>query len=711
MDLFEASREVAERLDDRPVEGLSAEEAGREVELLRPLVRAHAHRYYVLDDPVLTDGEYDVLYQRLQALEEAHPELVAPDSPTQRVGGQPLDAFEKVRHPQRMLSLANAFDADDVRDWYDRCRRGLERGEDEPLPLTGELKIDGLAVALTYVEGTFEVGATRGNGRVGENITTHVRTIRDVPLRIPVRSGVAAGVPARMEVRGEVFMRKSAFETLNARLEEGGKQPFANPRNAAAGSLRQLDPGVTATRPLRFYSYGVGPVEGHMPGTQHEVLDRLQALGLPTNPHRRQFEDVEEAVAFCERWTERRDDLDYEIDGIVLKVDDLVLQDQLGTIATSPRWAVAFKFPAREATTRLVGIEVNVGRTGIIKPEAILEPVGIGGVTVRQATLHNEDYIRERDICVGDVVVVKRAGDVIPQVVRPVVEARSGRETPWVMPSFCPRCGTELVRLPEEADWYCVASDCPAQFIRLVEHFAGRSAMDVEGLGEKLAVQLVEEGLVQTLADLYRLREEDLVGLERFAEKKAANLIAALEASKGRPLSRLVHGLGLRHVGLTTAELLVQHHESLEALGQATAEALAEIDGIGAVIAKSVVDWFEVEDNRTLVDALRALGVNTERLDRERRALSDDEEAALPAAGKTFVLTGRLPNLTRREAKARIQAARGRVTGSVSGTTDFVVAGENPGSKLDAARAHGVPVLDEKGLLDLLAEASGQPPG
>ena len=700
MDLLEASNEFQEELGAQPVEVLSQGEAQRLAERLRPLLQALGYRYYVLDDPLLPDAEYDALYRRLEKIEATFPDLRTPDSPTQRVGGAPLDAFEKVRHPERLLSLSNAFDATEVRDWYDRCRRGLDLDEEDNIPLTAELKIDGLAVALTYADGRLEVAATRGNGRVGENITAGVRTIRDVPLRIPATPDNGRRAPTRLEVRGEVFMLRSAFEALNERLAGAGEKPFANPRNAAAGSLRQLDPKVTARRPLSFFAYGVGPVRGETPGTQHTLLQWLRRFGFPTSAHVQRFEGVEAAVAFCETWAARRDALDYEIDGVVLKVDAFAQQQALGVIAKAPRWAVAYKFPAREATTRLTGIAVNVGRTGAIKPEAVLEPVGLGGVTVSQATLHNEDYIRDLDIRVGDTVVVKRAGDVIPQVVRPVKEARTGNEAPWQMPETCPSCGSTLTRLPDEADTYCMASDCPAQFIRLVEHFVARGAMDIEGLGEKLAVQLVEAALVADLADLYRLKKSDLLDLERFAERRAANLVAAIEASKERPLSRLLFALGLRHVGLTTAELIIKRYASLDALAAASKEELEAIDGVGPVIAESVAGWFAREHNLRLVGALKALGVNTERLPRE--APPEDDASDRPAAGKTFVLTGSLPSLTRKEATEKIEQAGGTVTGSVSGNTDYLVAGENPGSKLGAAEARGVPVLSEADLIALL---------
>jgi len=691
------------------VEELSEDRAERRIARLRELVAAHARRYHVHDAPVIADAEYDALYRRLERLEDAFPQFDDPTSPTKRVGGEPIDEFEKVRHPQRLLSLSNAFDAGEVREWYDRCLRGLQETKFEdaaPPALAAELKLDGLAVALTYEDGRLARAATRGNGRVGEDITAGARTIQSVPLRLPVpgvdrETGASPpGAPERMEVRGEVFMRKSRFERLNERLTEAGEKPFANPRNAAAGSLRQLDPKVTARRPLSFFAYGTGPVSGgDHPEAQHALMQWLERMGLPVEEHTTRFDDLGAAIAFCERWAEGRDDLDYETDGVVLKIDDVRRQEALGFISTAPRWAVAYKFPAREATTRLRRIEVNVGRTGAIKPEAALEPVEVGGVTVSQATLHNEDYIRERDIREGDRVVVKRAGDVIPQVVRAVAEERSGDEVPWRMPATCPACGSDLNRLDGEADWFCFNTDCPAQFIRLVEHFVSRGGMDIDGLGEKLAVVLVEEGLVEHLSDLYRLTEDDLLPLERFAEKRAANLTAAVAASKERPLARLLFALGIRHVGRTVAELIVANYASLNDLAEASKEELEAIDGIGPVIAESIADWFDVEKNRRLVSELRKLGVRTERMAREAPAEEQSDDEALPLAGQTLVLTGSLPSgRTRRAATDAIEAAGGNVTSSVSGNTDAVVAGENPGSKIEDAEARGVPVWDEADL-------------
>ena len=707
MNLVHATQQIERELAETDLDGLSSEKAAALAGTLRPLLHAHSHRYYVQDDPVITDSAYDRLFAALQQIEARFPDLATPDSPTQRVGGAPLDRFEKVRHTVPLLSLGNAFDLDGVRAWYERCQRGLVKAgydEDVQPALTAELKIDGLAVALTYRSGRLEVAATRGNGVVGENITQNVRTIRPIPLQIvaqanPAERGQAVQVPQSIEARGEIYMRRSDFERLNERLARNEEKVFANPRNAAAGSLRQLDSAVTATRPLSFFAYGVGPVDGDAPASQHALLEWLGRLGFPTNPYVTQFDDLDGALAFCERWTADRDTLDYEIDGVVLKIDDFAQQEALGFVSNAPRWAVAFKFPAREATTRLLDIFVNVGRTGAIKPEAKLEPVEIGGVTVSQATMHNEDFIAGRDLRIGDTVVVKRAGDVIPQVVKAIVEARTGEEKVWQMPERCPACDTELVRLPGEAERYCLSSDCPAQFIRLVEHYAGRGAMDIEGLGEKMAVLLVEQNLIRHLADLYRLGQDDLEGLEGFAEKRAQNLLAGINRSKGRPLSRLLFALGLRHVGKTVAELLVARYESLDAMAAASQEDLEAIDGIGPVIAESVADWFALEDNRHLVADLDGLGVNTRRLPEEAPPPADGA-----AAGKTYVLTGTFPTLSRKEAQDVIKKAGGNVRSAVSKNTDYVVAGESPGSKLTKARELGVAVLTEAELLGMLEE-------
>ncbi len=663
---------------------------------LADVLRLHGLRYYAHDAPLITDGEYDALYHALIALEGAYPDLVTPDSPSQRVGSGPLESFVKVRHARPMLSLGNAFSLEDVEKWYARCVKGLDG---HAPALTAELKIDGLAISLTYEGGGLAVGATRGNGTVGEDVTHNVRTVRAIPLRL------AGDAPESLDVRGEIYMPRGAFEQMNASLEATGDKAFANPRNAAAGSLRQLDPAITATRPLAFFAYGIGPMEAaDAPRGQWELLSWLGSLGFPINPHIKKCSTLQDALDYCAYWTAHRDSLDFEIDGVVLKVDRFDEQDVLGFVSNAPRWAIAFKFPAREATTTLLDIIVNVGRTGAIKPEAVLEPVPIGGVTVSQATLHNEDYIQSRDIRIGDTVVVKRAGDVIPAVLGPVLDARPGGTAPWAMPRNCRDVHNfdcpihaDFVREEGEADYYCVATDCPFQFIRHVEHFASRSAMDIEGLGSRLAIQLVEAGLLETLDDVFGLKHDPLAALEGFAEKKAANLVAGIENAKNRPLARLLFGLGIRHVGATVAEMLVAHFDTLDALGAAAPETLEAIDGIGSVIAQSVVAWFAEDDNRALVERLRAHGVNLARLPEEAVAIARAADG--PLAGLTVVITGTLPTLSRSDAAALIKRAGGSVAGSVSKKTSLVLAGENAGSKLAKANELGIDVIDEATLL------------
>lgn len=698
MNIVDTSREILHRVRAADVPAMSEPDARDLVDELAALLRAHDHRYYVLDDPLITDGEYDELMSALSALEHEFTSLASSDSPTRRVGGEPLVRFEKARHAQPLLSLSNAFTPEDVKAWYLRCIRQIEKKTGEAMrpSVTAELKIDGLAVAITYRDGRLEIAATRGNGVVGENITRNVETIPSVPLRIPIDP--ARNAPETLEVRGEIYFKRSEFEKLNDRLREQSLKTYVNPRNAAAGSLRQLDPTITADRPLSFFAYSTGVVSGDLPDGQLATLNWIRELGFPTNPFVSRFDDIDDVIRFAVDWADRRDELDYEIDGVVLKIDDFKLQRILGFVSTAPRWAVAYKFPARDATTRLLDIIINVGRTGAIKPEAVLEPVEIGGVTVSQATLHNEDYILNRDIRIGDTVVVKRAGDVIPQVVNPLPDIRDGSEVEWRMPSSCPACGSDLVRLEDEADYYCISSECPAQFIRLVEHFASRGAMDIEGLGSKMAVVLVENDLVSHLSDIYRLTTDDLLSLDGFGPKRAENLIAGIEASRTRPLNCLIAALGIRHVGRTTAELIVASFASMEEIGRASIDDLAAIDGIGTVIAESIVDWFATDDNARLVSELEALGVNVFRLPEEEPA-SGGESAVRT---KSFVLTGTLPSLSRSDASALIKRAGGTTSSSVSRKTDFVVAGENAGSKLEKAKELGVKVINETDLLRLL---------
>jgi len=661
------------------------------VEDLISVLREHGLLYYRDAEPLITDGEYDELLGWLKDLETDHPELLRLDSPTHRVGAQPRDGFEKVTHPEAMLSLGNAFNGEELKAWYERCRKRLEADDGEELPLTAELKIDGLAVALTYQNGLLTRAATRGDGRVGELISQNARTIRTVPLRL---SSGGVEYPETVEIRGEVYFPKTAFERLNDSLREKDQKTFANPRNAAAGSLRMLDSSVTASRDLAFYAYSTGPSSAPVGASQHETLKTLSDWAFDVNVEARRFTSIEDVVDYCESWALRRDSLDYEIDGVVVKVDYFDLQRRLGNVSNAPRWAIAFKFPARESTTRLNDIVINVGRTGMITPEAVLEPVLIGGVTVSQATLHNADYILDRDIRIGDTVVVKRAGDVIPAVVSAVPSARTGEEVEWEMPHTCPACSSELERLEGEADHYCVSSTCPEQFIRLVEHFASRDAMDIDGFGTKLAIQLVEAGLISKLQDIFALKRVNLLELEGFAEKKADSLLSGIESSKGQRLSRLLFALGIRHVGRTTAELLVGCFPDIDSMVESDEQAFLEVDGVGTVIASSLVDWFSLDSNRELIAALKESGMSLSR--REDEKPSEGDNAAFE--GMTFVVTGTLPTMGRKEVQEYIKRRGGKVSSSVSSKTSYVVLGENPGSKATRAAELNIQILDQDSL-------------
>jgi DNA ligase (NAD+) len=660
---------------------------------LRREINHHAYRYHTLDDPVISDAEYDRMMQELRELEAAHPEMITPDSPTQRVGGEPLDQFEKVIHPVRMTSLGNAFGDGDMRAWLARIGRLLpDDVAVAGLDFVVEPKFDGLAVALTYENGSLVRGATRGNGVEGENVTANLRTVKSIPLRIPLSPD--GPPPARIEVRGEVYMPIADFNEMNRRQSERGERLYANPRNAAAGAVRQLDPRITARRPLSFFAYAIGYAEGgETVATQWEALQYVRRLGFPVNPDVRCSRDFDEVLAFIHEWMERRHELPYEADGVVVKVNDLALQERLGVVGNAPRWAIAYKFPAREATTRLHKIAVNVGRTGVLTPYAVLEPVNVGGVTVRQATLHNFEDLQRKDIREGDTVVLKRAGDVIPQVVKPILELRPPGLAPYQPPERCPSCGEPVARSEDEVAVYCVNSACPAQLIRRVEYFVSRGAMDIEGFGIKVAEQLIEAGLIQDVAGIYYLRREQLLGLEGFAEKKADNLLAAIEASKAQPLERVVTALGIRGVGGVAAYTLVRAFPSMRALAGASLEDLQGVEGIGPHIARNLVEWFERPPNREVIDKLRGAGVRVEAEAPERRPDI--------LAGLTFVITGTLPAMTRDEAAALIEGRGGKVTGSVSARTDYLVLGENPGSKLDRARSLGIKIIDEAGLREL----------
>ncbi|HWO94157.1 MAG TPA: NAD-dependent DNA ligase LigA, partial [Dehalococcoidia bacterium] len=615
--------------------------AARErIEQLRAQIVYHDYRYFVLDSPEISDAESDELMRELRALEEAHPELITPDSPTQRVGGEPVAAFGIVEHPVPLLSLANAFKPEDLQNWYRRVRQLAERDE---VPLVAEPKIDGLAVALVYEEGRFVQGATRGDGRRGENVTANLRTIRSLPLTLRSKN-----IPRRFEVRGEVYLSEQAFARINEERARVGQPLFANPRNCAAGSLRQLDPRITASRPLDIWLYGLGWAEGDAPRTHWETLHWLQDLGFRVNPHVARYETIEGAIAHSREWETRREQLDYDIDGIVIKVDDFDIYDRLGVVGREPRWAIAFKFPPTQATTKLLAIEVNVGRTGSLNPFAVLEPVVVGGARVKLATLHNEDDIRRKDIRVGDTVIVQRAGEVIPQVVGPVLSKRTGAERVYSMPKQCPSCGAKVVRLEGEAMSYCPNRACPAQIFRGLVHFASKGAMDIDGVGEALCAALLKQGLVRDPADLYSLTKQQLLTLERMGERSADNVLRAIEASKDRPPSRLLFALGVRHVGSEVAEALLSHFGSIDALMEATEDELAGIPGVGRVIAQSVRAYFQEPRNRELLEKLRRAGV--------RMAGAEPPRREGPLAGKTFVLTGSLERFPRSRATQIIES-------------------------------------------------------
>lgn len=662
---------------------------------LRELLHYHNYRYYVLDSPVITDDEYDALMQELRQIEAAYPDLVTPDSPTQRVGGAPRDDLPKVRHVVPVLSLSNAFSAADIRAWRERIGKLLP--SNVHLDYTVEPKYDGLSVVLTYERGVFVLGATRGDGEIGEDITPNLRTLPKLPLRIPADPD-GPPAPPLLVVRGEAFFKLSAFEALNKRRVENGEPPFVNPRNAASGALRQLDPRITAERPLEIACYAVMYGEGDLPATQWDTLHYLRGLGFPVMlDYCAYFDDLEGVINYLPTWDERRRRLDFEIDGLVIKVNDLQVAADLGVVGKDPRGAIAYKFPAEERTTKLLDVVFNVGRTGVLTPNAVLEPVVVSGVTVKQATLHNFDYIAEKDIRIGDTVIVKRSGEVIPYVVGPVADLRDGDERPIEVPRQCPYCGQPVVRRQEgEVAVYCSNDTCPERIVRSIEYFVSQGAMDIVGLGERIVRQLVEAGLIHDVADLYFLKAEQLLELEGFAEKKVENLLSAIDASRNRPLPRLLTALGIRGVGGVVATLLSDRYPSLEALSRATFEELQSIEGIGPEIASAVVAYFADPRNRALIEKLRAGGV---RLEAEKRALTSEK-----LAGLTFVLTGTLPTMTREQATELIETHGGKVSSSVSKKTSYVVAGESPGSKLDKARELGVPVIDETGLRQLIEQ-------
>jgi DNA ligase (NAD+) len=660
------------------------ETAKSRVQELRDLLNQYGYEYYVLDQPSVPDAEYDKLMNELIEIEESFPELKTADSPTQRIGGQVLDAFEKVQHQTSMLSLGNAFNEEDLRDFDRRVRQAVG----DEFSYVCELKIDGLAVSLRYEDGYLVLGATRGDGTTGENITENLKTIRSIPLRIKE--------PLSMEVRGEAFMPRKSFKALNEAKMERDEVPFANPRNAAAGSLRQLDPKIAAKRNLDIFVYAMTDTGELEIDSHSESLNLLDELGFKTNRERQTCETIDDVIAYIESWQTQRPELSYDIDGIVVKVDSFDQQAELGTTAKSPRWAIAYKFPAEEVVTKLVNIELTVGRTGVITPTAILEPVQVAGTTVQRASLHNEDLIREKDIRIGDYVVVKKAGDIIPEVVNVIEEKRTGEEQEFTMPTHCPECESELVRLEGEVALRCINPSCPAQIREGLIHFVSRNAMNIDGLGEKVISQLFREQLIKDVADIYTLTKQQLIELERMGEKSADNLIAAIEASKENSLERLLFGLGIRHVGAKAAKTLAQHFETIDKLTKATYDELVAINEIGAKMADAIVAYFTQEEVQELIHELKEYGVN---LTYKGPKLVSVENVDSVFAGKTVVLTGKLEQLSRNEAKAQIEALGGKVTGSVSKKTDLVVAGEEAGSKLTKANELEIEVWDEARLL------------
>ena len=657
---------------------------------LRDELNRHNHLYYVLSQPGIGDAQYDTIMRELRQLEEQHPELITSDSPTQRVGAEPAEGFAQVRHPVPLLSLANAFDDAEFTAWYRRTSALLETSSFE---MVCELKYDGLAVALTYEDGVLVRGATRGNGSVGEDVTLNLRTINSIPLR------VLGDAPGRFEVRGEVFFPIPAFHKFNEEREAQGLPTYAHPRNTASGSLRQLDPRMTAERALDTFIYSLGYAEGPVPGNHWDTLAYLGSLGFKINDNNMLVQTPEEAIDYYRTWLEKAESLDYGCDGVVVKVNRFDLQQHLGDVGREPRWAIAYKFPAVQSVTRLLDIGVNVGRTGSLNPYAVLEPVDVNGVTVKQATLHNEDYIKAKDLRIGDWVVVERAGEVIPQVVSVVTNRRTGDEKAFEMPDSCPSCGEQAVRAEGEAMTACVNASCPAQLVRLLEHFVGKGAMDIDGMGTRQGAMLIEQCLVKDVADLYYLKKEDLLSLERMAEKSVSNLLEAIERSKDRPLSRVLVALGIIGVGSEVADLIARHFTSIDALMQATEEQLTAIPSIGPKIAASVVAYFNNDPNGRVVEKLRGAGV---RLESE----AVGETAGQTLAGLRFVVTGRMKNFSRSQIEDRIKELGGAVSGSVSGRTDHLVAGEDAGSKLADAQRLDVNVLSEEELLEFVEERS-----
>jgi DNA ligase (NAD+) len=669
------------------------------VEKLKAEINHHNYRYYVLDNPEISDAEYDDLMRELKKLEEQYPQFLTPDSPTQRVGAAPVEAFGVVEHPLPLLSLGNVFSDDELTAWYTRTVR---LAGNRPFDFVGEHKYDGLAVALTYVDGQLVTGATRGDGFRGENITQNLKTIRSIPLSVP------RDAPPRFEVRGEVYLSKTGFHKLNQERAAEGQPLFANPRNAAAGSVRQLDSRITARRQLDIFIYMLGYAEGRaVPDTHWETMEWLKSLGFKINPNNRRLKDIQEVEEYYRTWEEKREGLTYEADGIVIKINQLNLQAELGDVGHEPRWAIAYKFPAVQGTTVLKDIGISVGRTGTLNPYAILEPVAVGGVTIRQAALHNEDDVRRKDIRIGDTVIIQRAGEVIPEVVGPIASRRTGKEKEFSLleklpkndkgQPACPVCGGEVFKPEGEVMYYCSNAACPAQAQQRIEHFASRGAMDIRGIGENLSATLYQKGLIKNAADLYYLRKEQIAELEKMGEKSADNIINAINRSKERPLARVIYALGIRHIGAEMAEILAGEFHSLDELAKASRDELMSISAIGPKIADSIAAFFRQEDNLNIIKRLKEAGVRLEEAAAVRKEL--------PLSGKEFVLTGRLESFSRQEAEARIKELGGAAKDNVTRKTDYVVVGADPGSKQARARELGIETIDEQKFLEMLRKA------
>jgi DNA ligase (NAD+) len=667
-------------------------EVKQKINKLRELLNYHNHRYYVLDSPEISDAEYDKLMRELKQIEDAHPELITPDSPTQRIGAAPVTAFGVVEHPQPLLSLANAFSDEELDAWYRRASNLLGGRKTD---LVCELKIDGLAVALTYVNGLLEVGATRGDGFRGENITQNLRTVKSIPLSVPKEA------PPRFEVRGEIYLSKTGFKKLNEERAREELPLFANPRNAAAGSVRQLDPRITAQRPLDIFIYGLGWAEGKsVPDTHWEIMQYLKSLGFKLNPNMALCRTIDEAKAFYAKWVKNQEALPYEADGVVVKINSIPFQVELGYVGREPRWAIAYKFPAVQGVTRLLDIDINVGRTGSLNPYAVLEPVQVGGVTISRAALHNEEDIHRKDIRIGDWVVIQRAGEVIPEIVQPIVSRRTGKEKIFHMPKRCPVCDAEVIKPEGEAMHRCTNAACPAQALERIKHFVGRGTMDIEGIGERMSQALFDAGLIKDVGDLYSITRDQLLSLEKIADKSATNILNSIEKSKDRSLPRVIFALGIPNIGDQTAELLAEYFTSVDELARASKEQLQEIPSIGPKIADSILAFFRQKQNQKIIDKLRKAGV---KLEAEKAKRGD-----LPLAGLEFVITGRLETSPRPEAEAKIKELGGKAGSDVTRKTNYLVAGADPGSKLARAQTLGTKTLTEKEFLELLKKAESK---